>query len=91
MAPLGVAGLLFCLFAVFGKAFLELSSFRLPVLRTWLIAPTVGFARIEILVCLFNQACNLPVKAFAPWMLIGLLLASVAVFWWRKPRFPASS
>lgn len=88
MVPLGLAALLFLLFTLFGKAFLELVRFRAPVLRNWLIAPTVGFALIEILVCFFNQFCNLPVKAFAGWMLLALLLGSAAVLWWRKPVFP---
>jgi hypothetical protein len=88
MIPIGLAALLFLLFTLFGKAFLELLRFRLPVLRNWLIAPTVGFTLIEILVCFFNQFCNLPVKAFAGWMLSALLLGSVAVFWLRKPVFP---
>jgi hypothetical protein len=88
MVPLGLAALLFFLFTLFGKAFLELVRFRSPVLRNWLIAPTVGFALIEILVCFFNQFCSLPVKAVAGWMLLALLLGSAAVLWWRRPVFP---
>ena len=89
MAPLGLAILLFCLFTLFGKAFLELVRFRSPVLRNWLIAPTVGFALIEILVCFLNQVGNLPVKAFAFWLLLGMSLGSAVVLWWRKPVWPS--
>ncbi len=89
MAPLGLALLLFCLFTLFGKALQELVRFRSPVLRSWLIAPTVGFALIEILVCFLNQVGNLPVKAFASWVLLALLFGSAAVLWWRKPVFPS--
>lgn len=88
MMPLGLAALLFVLFTLFGKAYLELVRFRSPVLRNWLIAPTVGFVLIEILVCFFNQFCNLPVKAFAGWMLLALLLGAATVLWWRRPVFP---
>src|SRR5271157_3355137 len=87
MLLLGLAALLFCLFTIIGKAFLELVRFRMAVLRSWLIAPTLGYALIEILVCFFNQFCNLPVKAFAGWMLLALALSSAAALWSRKPVF----
>src|SRR5882762_2548863 len=88
MLPLGLAVVLFALFTLFGKALLELVQFRMPVLRSWLIAPTVGFALIEIVVCFFNQLCNLPVKEFAVWTLLGMTLCSAVILRWKRAIFP---
>jgi hypothetical protein len=88
MLLLGLAVLYFCFFTLFGKAFLEALQFRMPVLRSWLIAPTVGFSLIEILICFFNQFCNLPVSAVVVWMTLAIAIASLAVLYWRRPIFP---
>ncbi len=88
MASIGVALFLFCLFVFFGKALLQVLNFRLPVLQSWLIAPTVGFALIEIHVTIFNQALALPVQVFALWTLLGLTLLGASAWAWKKPIVP---
>lgn len=70
---------------------MEALRFRPGVLRSWLMAPALGFAIVEICVCNLNQLGNMPVKAFALWLLVFLVCASVAVLRWRKVKFPGRS
>ena len=79
--------LLFVFLGLLGKAVMEAVRFRFPILRSWLLAPSVVTAVVVLLVLNISQA-GLAVDSFAPWLTAGLALFTLAVFLWRRPFFP---
>ena len=79
--------ILFIFLTLFGKAVMEAVRFHFSILRSWLVAPCIGFAVVELLTLALNQA-GLPVKSFATWLTLGLVAFSGAVFWRRRPVVP---
>ena len=61
--------------------------YRCSILRSWLLAPSVGLAVVVLLTLNINQA-GLPVKTFATTMAVILAIFIVLVFWWKRPLFP---
>jgi hypothetical protein len=78
---------LFLFLTLLGKAVMEALSFRFAVLRSWLLAPSVGLAAVVLLTLNINQA-GLPVKSFASLLAMALAVFIGVVFWWRRPVFP---
>ncbi len=66
---------------------MEALAFRFSILRSWLLAPSVGLAAIVLLTLNINQA-GLPVKSFASLLALALAVFIGVVFWWRRPVFP---
>lgn len=87
MLPFLLIVSLFIFLTVVGRAVVSLLQPRLGVLWGWFLSPTVGLALLIVLITRLN-IWGLPVKSFGPWLLVGLLAASAAVLWWRRPVFP---
>src|SRR5579863_10739823 len=79
--------LLFLFLTLLGKAVMEALAFHFSVLRSWLLAPSVGLAAIVLLTLNINQR-GLPVKSFASLLALALAVFIGVVFWWRRPVFP---
>ncbi|HLB34834.1 MAG TPA: hypothetical protein VJK54_11455 [Chthoniobacterales bacterium] len=56
-------------------------------LRSWLIAPVMGFSLQILIVSIINQA-GYPVEKFARWEAVLTLLIAIAIFLWKRPIFP---
>ena len=78
---------LFLFLTLLGKAVMAALKFRCSILRSWLLAPSVGLAAVVLLTLNINQT-GLPVKTFALTMTVVLAIFSVLVFWWKRPLFP---
>ncbi len=78
---------LFLYLAFIGQAVVSLLRPRLSLLRSWLIAPTVGLALIVTLITRLS-VWGLPVGAFGLWLTMVLFAAAGAVLRWRRPKFP---
>lgn len=87
MLPLLLILALFTFLTVVGQAVIALLRPRLGVLWSWFLSPAAGLALLIVLVTRLN-IWGLPVKAFGPWLAVGLLVASAAILWWRRPVFP---
>lgn len=87
MLPILLVLALFVFLTAVGHAVVSLFRPRLGVLWSWFISPTVGLALVVVLVTRLN-VWNIPVKAFGPWLMVGLAVFTAAVLWWRKPVFP---
>jgi len=68
----------FLYWTVIGRAVLALSSKSLGILRSWLLAPGIGFATLFICVAVLNQA-GLPIKTFALYLSLALLIGAWGV------------
>jgi hypothetical protein len=78
---------LFLLLTFVGQAVVSLLRPRLGVLWSWFIAPTVGLAMIIVIITRLN-VWGIPVRTAGPWLTIGLVVASIAIFIWRRPVVP---
>lgn len=78
---------LFLLLTFVGQAVVSLLRPRLGVLWSWFIAPTVGLAIIIVIITRLN-VWGIPVRTAGPWLTLGLVVASVAIFIWRRPVLP---
>lgn len=87
MLPFLLILALFTFLTVVGQAVIALLRPRLGVLWSWFLSPAAGLAILIVLTTRLN-IWGLPVKTFGPWLAVGLLAASVAILWWRRPVFP---
>jgi len=78
---------LFLFLMLLGKAILVALNFKFPILRSWLLAPSIGLAAIVLLVLNLNQA-GLPIGSFASWLIVVLSVFIIGVFWRRRPVWP---
>lgn len=78
---------LFVFLTVVGQAVISLLRPRLGILWSWFLSPAAGLALLIVAMTRLN-IWGLPVKSFGPWLAIGLLVASAAILWWRRPVFP---
>lgn len=78
---------LFVFLTVVGQAVVRLLRPRLGILWGWFLSPATGLALLIVLMARLN-IWGLPVKAFGPWLAVGLLAVSAAILWWRRPVFP---
>jgi hypothetical protein len=78
---------LFLYLTFVGQAVVSLLKPRLGVLWSWFIAPTVGLAILIVLTTRLN-VWGIPVKSFGPWLTLGLFVASIGIFVWRRPILP---
>ncbi|MFZ5494456.1 MAG: hypothetical protein ACOZE5_03845 [Verrucomicrobiota bacterium] len=78
---------LFVFLTVVGRAVISLLRPRLGILWGWFLSPAAGLALLIVVMTRLN-IWGLPVKTFGPWLAAGLLAASAAVLWWRRPVFP---
>ena len=60
---------------------------RLGVLWSWFIAPTIGLAVLIVLITRLN-VWGIPVRVAGPWLTLGLFVAAVGIFIWRRPKLP---
>ena len=88
MAALALSLAFFVFVAFVGRATLALFRWRGGVLRAWLLGPATGLAVVVLTTMVLNQA-GLPVNAFAWPLTAALALGAAAIFWWRRPVFPA--
>ena len=70
-----------------GQAVVSALRPRLGVLWSWFIAPTVGLAALIVLLTRLN-VWGIPVRVAGPWLTLGLFVAAVGVFIWRRPKLP---
>ena len=70
-----------------GQAVVALLRPRLGVLWSWFIAPTVGLALVIVLITRLN-VWGIPVREAGPWLTLGLFVAAVGIFIWRRPKLP---
>ena len=70
-----------------GGGLLAACRWRGGILRTWLLAPAVGLALMILALMVLNQA-DLPVRAFAWPLTLGLGLAAAGVLRWRRTVLP---
>ena len=70
-----------------GQAVVSLLRPRLGVLWSWFIAPTVGLALIIVIITRLN-VWGMPVRVAGPWLTLGLFVAAVGIFIWRRPKLP---
>ncbi len=78
----------FLLFVTFvGRAALAGCRWQGGVLRSWLLAPSVGLAVVVLGIMVFNQA-GLPIRSFAWPLTLGLAAAAAGIFAWRRPALP---
>jgi len=87
MLALLLAFSLFLFLTLLGKAVTEALQFRFPIIRSWLLAPSIGLATVVLLTLTLNQG-GLPIKSFASWLTFALAVSVVAIFWWRRPILP---
>jgi hypothetical protein len=87
MLPFLLVLALFVFLTAVGHAVVTLFRPRLGVLWRWFLSPTVGLALVVVLTTRLN-IWGLPVKAFGPWLALGLGVAAAAVFAWRRPVLP---
>lgn len=87
MLPFLLVLALFVFFTVVGQAVVSLFRPRLGILWSWFISPTIGLATLIVTMTRLN-IWGIPVKTFGPWLALGLLVASAAILWWRKPKLP---
>jgi hypothetical protein len=87
MLSLLLALSLFCFFVLVGIATLSVLRFQESILRTWLLSPAVGLSVVVLLVLILNQA-GMPVRLFAPWLLVGLFILSLLFLWFSRPILP---
>lgn len=87
MIPLVIALGIFLYWTFLGKAVLALFSRSIGILRSWLLAPGVGFATLFIAVAILNQA-GIPIKAFAWGVTISFLIFTIGVFKYRNIIVP---
>ena len=64
MLALGLSFLLFGFWTLVGQAVFSALKIRLGVLRSWLLAPSVGLSVVVLLLMVFNQA-GWPIGRFA--------------------------
>lgn len=78
---------LFLFLTFVGQAVISLLRPRTGLLRGWFLAPCVGLALL--LVLLTRLSVNgIPVQTAGPWLSLGLLAGSAAVWIWRRPKLP---
>lgn len=82
---LSIAVVLF--WTLLGRAVLAVFKCRFGVLRSWLLAPTVGFS-LQVVAAAFLNERGLPVDRFAWPLAAGLALFAAAVLAWRRPTVP---
>ena len=70
-----------------GQAVVSALRPRLGVLWSWFIAPTIGLALLIVLITRLN-VWGIPVRVAGPWLTLGMFVAAVAVFIWRRPKLP---
>ena len=70
-----------------GQAVVALLRPRLGVLWSWFIAPTVGLALVIVLITRLN-VWGIPVRVAGPGLTLGLFVAAVGIFIWRRPKLP---
>jgi len=70
-----------------GQAVVALLRPRLGVLWSWFIAPTVGLALLIVLITRLN-VWGIPVRVAGPWLTLGMFVAAVGIFIWRRPKLP---
>ncbi len=84
MLVLSLSIILFVFFACIGQATLSTLRYRHSVLRSWLLAPSIGLSVVLFGLMIVNQA-GLPIRSFA-WAWAGILpAATITVFYRRKP------
>ena len=83
MIPLVLTCGVFLYWIVLGRAVLALCCRGLGVLRSWLIAPGVGFATLGIFLACLNQA-GLPIKVVAWPLSFSLLALALWIIWIRQ-------
>ncbi len=86
LALLLVIGL-FLFLTFVGQAVISLLRPRMGLLWSWFLAPTVGLSLLVVLITHLN-VWGIPVSIVGPWLSVGLLAGSAAVFAWRRPRLP---
>lgn len=87
MPALALSFAFFLFVAAVGRATLALCRWRGGILRAWLLAPATGLAVVVLAIMVLNQA-GLPVRAFAWPLTLGLGLASLGIFFWKRPPLP---
>ena len=87
MIPLVLTCGVFLYWIVLGRAVLALCCRGLGVLRSWLIAPGVGFATLGIFLACLNQA-GLPIKVVAWPLSFSLLALALWIIWIRQIKLP---
>ena len=87
MTPILLIIGLFLYLAFVGQGFISLLKPRIGLLGSWFIAPTVGLSVLVAIMTRLNVN-GMPVRAFGPWLTIGLLVFAAGVFIWRRPKLP---
>lgn len=77
----------FIFLTLVGQAVLSGLKIRFGVIWSWFLAPTVGVG-VTILAVNAASKWGYPVKVAGPWITIGLAVAALAIFIWRRPVFP---
>lgn len=78
---------LFIYLTFVGQAVVSLIRPRLGLLWSWFVSPTVGLALLLAIATRLN-VWGIPLRAFGPWLFLGLLVFAIAVFVWRRPKLP---
>ena len=78
---------LFIYLTFVGQAVVSLLKPRLGLLWSWFVSPTVGLALLVAIATRLN-VWGIPVRAFGPWLAVGLLVFAAGVFIWRRPKIP---
>jgi hypothetical protein len=87
MISLILVALLFAFLGFVGQAVISLFRPRLGILWSWFAAPAVGLA-VLLLICTRLNVWGIPMRSVGPWVTVVLLLASLGIFYWRRPVFP---
>ena len=78
---------IFLFFTLIGQAVLSGLKVRYGVLWSWFLSPTMGMG-ITVLFVNGISKWGHPIKPYGPGITIGLIVAAIAVFAWRRPIFP---
>ncbi|MDD3179154.1 MAG: hypothetical protein PHQ04_02255 [Opitutaceae bacterium] len=87
MAALGLSIILFIFWTMVGQAIAAAVNPRIGLLRSWLLAPSIGLATIVLSLMVFNQA-GCPLRLCAWPLTLGWSVAAGSILYWRKPSIP---
>jgi hypothetical protein len=77
---------LFLYFCIIGKAFMVIVRFPGSSLRSWLLAPILGFSLQILIVSIINQA-GYPVIQFGRCEAIITAILAIGILAWKRPSF----